>query len=288
MKTKLRAFKRAAVLILSAVLTTQLSAPASAAVKPHRYIVTCNWYYDNTDNVIGRYTSRESAIAAIKRQPAATRGQWYVYDASKGDVVYPLKMKTRSGQIEKAVDWARAIARDSRHGYSCAGELSGENLHLVSGRWGRHGDYSCSTLVVMAYELTGFAKIRLAATRNISTFVQLKGKHRGGEKFRGISSVNLGEILLATTRFKEITAPFRRIGVSYLEAGDVLIPVSRSHVMMYIGRGKCVEGRTNEQGIEYLDNPKPGDQSGSEITITNYRSDFYRVYRPIVGSSTLK
>ena len=234
MKTKIRTFKGAAVLILSAVLTTQLSAPASAAVKPHRYIVTCNWYYDNDYNVIGRYTSRESAIAAIKRQPAATRGQWYVYDAAKGEVVYPLKVKTRSGQIEKAVDWARAVAKDNRHGYSCAGELSGQNLHLVSGRWGRYGDYSCSTLVVMAYELAGFAKLRLAATRNSSMFVQLNRKIRGGEKFRGISSVNLGEVLLATKRFKEITAPFRRNGVSYLEVGDVLIPVSRSHVMIYI------------------------------------------------------
>ena len=288
MKSRNRLFKRIAATSLVAVLILQLSAPTLAAVKRERYVVTSNWYYDNDYNIIGRYSSRESAINAIKRQPEATRGQWYVYDTSKGAVVYPLKVKTRRGQIEKAVDWARAIARDSRHGYSCAGELSGENLHLVSGRWGRHGDYSCSTLVVMAYELTGFAKIRLAATRNISTFVQLKGKHRGGEKFRGISSVNLGEILLATTRFKEITAPFRRNGMSYLEAGDVLIPVSRSHVMMYIGSGKFVEGRTNEKGIEYLENPKPGDQSGSEITITNYRSDFYRVYRPIVGSSTLK
>ncbi len=280
MKSRNRLLKRVATICLVAVLILQLSAPASAAVKPRRYVVTCNWYYDNDYNVIGRYSSRESAIAAIKRQPAATRGQWYVYDASKGDVVYPLKVKTRSGQIEKAVDWARAIARDSRHGYSCAGELSGENLHLVSGRWGRYGDYSCSTLVVMAYELAGFARIRLSATRKGMIFSQVLGKPQGGRAFCGISSVNLGRVFMETGEFMDITKSFEDRGISVLKPGDVLVSKNLGHVAIYLGNNRIAEARTNEEGIEYLNNPKHGDQKGNEIVITTLPLGFYHVYRP--------
>ena len=250
--------------------------------KDGRFIITCNWYYDNDYNVLKKCQSRQEAVGYIKKQPRSIRAEWYVYDAEADSIVYPEKVKTRSGQVLRAVDWVKAVANDSRHGYSCAGELTYRNLHLSSGRWGRYGDYSCSTLAVMMYELSGFAKIRASAARNLVKFIQIQGKERAGAAIPGISSVNLGSVLMATGRFSDVSAAYRSYGMAALKAGDILIPRNKTHVAIYTGHGLITEGRGNELRREYHPNPHPGDQlGGQELMNTGYHSGFYYVYRPV-------
>ncbi len=288
MKMSIR-MKKATTLVIAFIMTAAFTAcvPVSAAEK--RFVVTSNWMYDknkmdNRRNILGKYNSREDAVAAIRKQPSATKAEWYIYDTKTRTVVYPIKVTTsdRQAKIDKAVAWAVAISKDSRHGYSCGGELSKDNLHLISSRWGRYGDYSCSTLAVMMYDLAGLTEIRKTATYSRCSFVQLRSKQGGGHRYPGISSVNLGSVLLKTKKFKDVSAAYEANGMHALKAGDIMVRGDKGHVAIYVGSGMYTQATSNERNIEYLDNPTPGDSTGREIHTVGFNLPRnYKVYRPI-------
>lgn len=238
-----------------------------------RYIVSCNINFSNQANTLGKYNTKEKAIAAVKAQPYATRGQWFVYDCKSGmDLVYP-ELKTRTQKINAVTEWAAAVAADSRHGYSCVGECSDHNVRINLERWGKSGDYSCSTLVAMAYELAGGVNLRkVVAQCAIST------KANGRTYQYSINSSNIAAACLKSEKFKDVTSDYKSRGVSALQTGDILINRSGGHVVMYIGDGKIVEAAMNELGREYA-TPKVGDQTGKEIRVKRFYGSWGTVLR---------
>lgn len=237
--------------------------PEEEAQDRERYVVSCNINFDNEVNTLGRYPTREKAAAAIQAQSADTRGQWFIYDSqNQMELIYP-QLQTRSQRLEAAVRWMLAVEADPRHGYSCEGEETDNNYQIDHNRWGKRGDYSCSTLVVMACELTGVADLRSVAAGS-----RLSCRAHGREYRCGISSDNLAALCLRSGRFADVTETVRKKGTGGLRRGDILIRADGRHTAAYLGNGLIVHAVTNEMGVEYA-SPQPGDQDGGrEIRIS--------------------
>ena len=254
--------------------------PVSAARKKtsgkkKRYLVTCNYHYDNKYNNLASYGSINEAKKKIRKQDPKTRGEWFIYDRLEKKVVWP-ELSTTRKKISKAIAWTKAVANDSRHGYSCQGESKRSNLQLHWGRWGKKGDYSCSTLVAVAYELSGLADMRTVCKKSGIRMTSQK-KH-----LTGLNSTSIGKAAVKTKHFRDITGRLKKQGKKALKAGDLLVTRSRSHVGMYVGKGWIAEARINEIGWEYAGYPpvRPGDQTGNEIRISPYDKRWHYAYRP--------
>ena len=138
------------------------------------------------------------------------------------------------GIIENATAWIENTARDDRHGYD------------QRYRWGERGDYDCSAAVITAWESAGVPVKEHGATYT-------------------------GNILSAfkACGFSDVTGYVNRATGAGLQRGDVLLAVGH-HVAMYCGNGKEVEASINERGG--ITGGKPGDQTGREFLIRNYRN----------------
>lgn len=236
------------------------------------YIVTCNHHFMNSVNVLGRYSTLEKAKNRIKK--ANYRGEWYVYNVKEKAIAWP-KLDTPRKKVKKAIKWVKAVANDPRHGYTCEGELSKSGCSLKWNRWGKLGDYSCSTLVATAYELFGFVSLRKIARDNHYKIDTYYGRHTG------YSSINIIKAIKKSRKFKDISKSFRR-NPNCLKAGDILVKGNRRHVAIMISKNMLAEGIMNEKYEEYSKS-SPGDQlNGSEIRMCPYYSDFYYAFRPIV------
>lgn len=113
-------------------------------------------------------------------------------------------------------------------------------------RWGEKGDFDCSGAVITAYQNAGIPVKDAGAsyTGNIlSTFTK--------------------------TGFKDITSSINLQTGDGLQRGDVLLNPGR-HVAMYTGDGKEAEASINENGG--TTGGKPGDQTGKEFLIRDYRN----------------
>ena len=240
-----------------------------------QYLVSCNYNYTNARNTLGTYPSVQKAVEAINKQPANKRGQWYVVEKGTMNVIWPV-LVTRAQRIEKAVQWAKAVAADGRHGYICSGELTTSGLDTKWGRWGLNGDYSCSTVVEMAYELAGITNLRSVCKQYKYTISIGKGRTAVG-----YSSKNMHKALNASGQFINVTAQWKaaKKTKSFLEPGDILIQNGRGHAVIYIGDGKIVEATMNEVGREYA-SARAGDQTGREIRVSAYRNGWCEVWRP--------
>ena len=105
-------------------------------------------------------------------------------------------------------------------------------------RWGADGDYDCSSAVITAWENAGVP-------------VKTKGATYTANGFEVVThDVNL------------------KTGAG-LERGDVLLNTVH-HTAMYCGNGKEVEASINEKGTAH--GGKPGDQTGKEFLIRDYRN----------------
>ena len=105
---------------------------------------------------------------------------------------------TESKKIRKAVAWAEAVACDNRHGYSTEGEAAKDGCSLRWPRWGKKGDYSCSTVLAMAFELFDFYSMRKNAfEKGYTTSVRFLKK-----PFVGFSSRNVVKVLKHSTKFR--------------------------------------------------------------------------------------
>lgn len=137
--------------------------------------------------------------------------------------------------VKKAVEFMIDIANSSKHGYD-------QNY-----RWGERGDYDCSSLTITAFEKAGFpvkSKYGATYTGNMKqAFIKC-----GFKDIRTSVNVNMG---------------------SGLQYGDILLNEAH-HVAVYIGNNKIVQASINELGK--ATGGKPGDQTGYEINISNYKN----------------
>ena len=111
-------------------------------------------------------------------------------------------------KIEKAVTWALAIANDNTHGYD------------QQYRWGP--DYDCSSLIISAWQQAG---------------VPVKTK---GAAYTG----NMKSAFLACG-FTDVTSRVNLRTGNGMKRGDVIINTLH-HTVMYIGNGRIVAARINE------------------------------------------
>lgn len=265
-------------------LFANVSADSSRTSAPaKRYIVTCNHHYDNQYNTLGKYASLDSAVRRIRKVSGANRGQWYVYDAMEKKIAWP-DLGTESKKIRKAVAWAEAVACDNRHGYSTEGEAAKDGCSLRWPRWGKKGDYSCSTVLAMAFELFDFYSMRKNAfEKGYTTSVRFLKK-----PFVGFSSRNVVKVLKHSTKFRDISSAFRKSNCSrgILKPGDVVVTAGMNHTAMITNNHCLVQATCNESKVEY-GRSRPGDQTGSEIYLRNYLGSnlgdggIWWVFRPI-------
>lgn len=141
------------------------------------------------------------------------------------------------GVIEKAVQWAIAIAKDDSHGYS---------------QYRRQGpDYDCSSFVINAYKQAG-ADIDTSMVTYTGNMYRL---------------VNYG--------FKDVYNSIDTNSGKGLQRGDILVN-SVHHTVMYIGEGLIVQASIAEDGTADRDgHAKTGDQTGTEIYIRKYYNPSY-------------
>jgi hypothetical protein len=138
-------------------------------------------------------------------------------------------------KVEKAVDYMKKIAADSKHGYS-----------QVS-RWGNPdtwSDYDCSSLVISAYQAAG---------------IPVKGK---GATYTG----NMYNAFTACG-FKDVTSKINLATGSGLKAGDVLLN-HVNHTAMMISSSQLAQASIDENGG--ISGGKVGDQTGYEIHTRSY------------------
>jgi hypothetical protein len=138
-------------------------------------------------------------------------------------------------KVEKAVQYMKDIAKDSKHGYSQVN------------RWGTPGtwsDYDCSSLVISAYEAAG-VKVKTAGatyTGNMyNTFIKCG--------------------------FKDVTKDINFATGSGLKAGDVLLNHA-NHTAMMISSTQLAQASIDENGN--IMGGKVGDQTGWEIHTRSY------------------
>lgn len=137
-------------------------------------------------------------------------------------------------KTEKAIRQMETWAKDDSHGYD------------QDYRWGEKGDYDCSSAVIQAWQNAG---------------IPVKS---GGATYTG----DMKNVFLKNG-FKDITASVNRRTGTGLKRGDVLLNEAH-HVAMYCGAGKEVEASINEKGTAH--GGQPGDQTGKEFLIRNYRN----------------
>ncbi|MEI3521070.1 MAG: phage tail tip lysozyme [Anaerosacchariphilus sp.] len=137
-------------------------------------------------------------------------------------------------RIEKAISWMEDTANDDSHGY------------CQDHRWGSDGDNDRSSAVITAWENAGVP-------------VKTKGATYTGNML-GVFTANGFEVVTHDVNLKT------RAG---LERGDVLLNTAH-HTAMYCGNGKEVEASINEKGTAH--SGKPGDQTGKEFLIRDYRN----------------
>lgn len=154
-------------------------------------------------------------------------------------------------KTEKAIRQMETWAKDVSHGYD------------QDYRWGEKGDYDCSSAVIQAWENAG---------------VPVKSK---GATYTG----DMRTVFLSCG-FKDITNKVNVATGAGLIRGDVLLNTVH-HTAMYCGNGKEVEASINEKGTAH--GGKPGDQTGKEFLIRNYRNypwDCVLRYQESSSSST--
>ena len=135
---------------------------------------------------------------------------------------------------EKATRWMEALASDNSHGY--------DQIY----RWGEKGDYDCSSAVITAWEQAGVP-------------VKSNGATYTGNMYAVFTKYG----------FKDVTNKVNLATGAGLKRSDVLLNHVH-HVAMYCGNGMEVEASINEKGSAKYG--IPGDQTGREILIREYRN----------------
>lgn len=200
--------------------------------------------YGSVLKVLKTATSiREASDIVLKKFeiPANTGENVCVGRAARGQKFYDSYVKgandmTVQQRIEKAISWMEDTANDDSHGY------------CQDHRWGADGDYDCSSAVIAAWENAGVP-------------VKTKGATYTGNML-GVFTANGFEVVTHEVNLKTGAG---------LKRGDVLLNTDY-HTAMYCGNGKEVEASINEKGTAH--GGQPGDQTGKEFLIRDYRKDY--------------
>lgn len=227
--------------------TCEITAIPRVSPKVDPYIVRSNWI--DVGNQQGTYVSLANAKAICDANK-----EYYVFDRS-GKIIYPVFSK-KADKIERACQWAEAIAACDEHGYNTCGDGNLEDPN----RWGATGDYCCSTIVITAYAQAGLPDLHALGAN---------------------AAVNMAGVALGNG-FTEVTGQVDWGTFAGLKRGDILLHEagSASHAAMYVGNGCIVEAIHNERGGS--SGGQPGDQIGVEILVRENpykRSYWHRVLR---------
>ena len=254
--------------------TSSASAKGNSSAA-RKYVVTSNYNYTSGVSILGEYPSIDAAVSAIHAQKPAKQGQWFVVVKGTRQVVWP-DLTTNAQKVQKALDWAYGVASDPKHGYSCEGELTNTGCDTKWGRRGRKGDHSCSTLVIMAYELAGIANLRSICQEKHYTIPVGRGR-----RVVSLSSKNIHQAIAASGQFTNVTSQYKSAPSKkgFLIPGDILIMAGRRHVGLYYGNGRILEATMNEKRREYA-TPRPGDQTSREIWLSPWQLGWCEVWRP--------
>lgn len=198
--------------------------------------------YGSVLKVLKTATSiREASDVVLKKFeiPANTGESVCAGRAARGQRFYDSYVKgandmTVQQRIEKAISWMEDTANDDSHGY------------CQDHRWGADGDYDCSSAVITAWENAGVP-------------VKTKGATYTGNML-GVFTANGFEVVTHEVNLKTGAG---------LKRGDVLLNTDY-HTAMYCGNGKEVEASINEKGTAH--GGRPGDQTGKEFLIRDYRN----------------
>lgn len=175
----------------------------------------------------------DAAMASLsKRQGYARR--WYdMFSSASG---------TQQTKVaHEAAVWAVGIAENTV-------EYNGYKDHGYDQdyRWGEHGDFDCSSLVISAYD---------SPRANM-------GLKAAGATYTG----NMRSVMLAKG-FQDVTSQINlQTGAGLIE-GDVLLNTVH-HTAMAVEGGKIVQASINER--RGTRGGKPGDQTGTEIAVKEY------------------
>ena len=159
-----------------------------------------------------------------------------------------IDIETIDTTIESAVSFMEKVARDNTHGY--------DQIY----RWNERGDYDCSSLVISAWEQAGVP---------VKTF---------GATYTG----NMYDVFIKNG-FIDVTSQVNMANAYGMKRGDVLLNHVH-HTAMYCGDGLEVEASINERGG--ATGGQPGDQTGREILIRDYRNYPWNSVLRYVGSPT--
>ena len=157
-----------------------------------------------------------------------------IFDSGEKDVAVITPPDTGNDVIERAARWMEDTANDNSHGY--------DQIY----RWNERGDYDCSSAVITAWETAGVP-------------VKSNGATYTGNMYSVFTKLG----------FKDVTSSVNLSTGAGLVRGDVLLNHVH-HTAMYIGNGREVEASINEKGTATYGTP--GDQTGREFLIMNYRN----------------
>lgn len=159
----------------------------------------------------------------------------------------PAPQPAQSGQpnqnIGNAINWAKDIANDNTHGYSQSRRNSGV-------------DYDCSSFISEAYRQAGFDIPYHGSNNNNPTTSTMLNDFKNA----GFTAIRYDDI-----------------GKGGLQAGDILLNPGSHTVLVTETNGKQVQivHAAQDRG-----NSKSGDQTGTEILVTNLYGSWQWVLRP--------
>lgn len=167
-------------------------------------------------------------------------------------------------RVEKAVQWAIGIAKDSRHGYSQGAENATASCPYTGTREGP--DYDCSALVYHAFRQAGFPIVE-AWQKNPEFYNLYHGQQETGD------ADTIWPDLQVVGGFSKYSWDSVK---DDLKRGDILCR-PESHVAIYIGNGKTVEARgvNNPRGGDW----RTGDQGGEIDFYDAQGRNWTEVYR---------
>ena len=181
---------------------------------------------------------------------------------------FMLMTPAQAQNVEDAVQWAIAIAKDDTHGYSQGAQNATAYNPYTGSRDGP--DYDCSSLVYYAFNHAGFHIIE-----NWHKNPKFINRYNGNQ-YVGDADTILEDLNVDGDWIKYSWLDIK----DNLQRGDILC-LPQKHVAIYIGDGLTVEARgvNNPTGMGRYET---GDQGGEIDFYSAYNRGWTEVYRKAI------